>query len=127
MPDELNLPTDMKGCQALILAQAAANAEQAQTNAQQSERSRAIESEMEKLRKLVSHFINGQQSISAHITAIDAGRSARGFLGVGLSRQQLCSVNLLLGSLRYGAANRLDQTTVMGAEASAISIEQLDH
>ena len=62
MPDELNLPTDMKGCQALILAQAAANAEQAQTNAEQSEKIAALESEMEKLRKLLSHFINGQQS-----------------------------------------------------------------
>ena len=60
----------MKGCQALILAQAAADAEQAQTNAEQSEKIAALESEMEKLRKLLaisSTASRAKRRFSSHI------------------------------------------------------------
>ena len=61
MQDAIHIPPDREGCKALILAQAEANS-------QQQAKIEALESEMEKLRKLLSHFVNGQRSEKRVVT-----------------------------------------------------------
>lgn len=69
MPDALDTPADWEGCQALIRTQAATIraqeatiAEQASAIGSQETKISELISEMEKLRKLLSHFVNGHRS-----------------------------------------------------------------
>ena len=63
------IPNDLKACQTLleaqaatIVSQAATVASQAATVASQAQKIEELTVEMEKLRKLLSHFVNGHRS-----------------------------------------------------------------
>jgi hypothetical protein len=55
MSEPIAIPNDPKACQSLLRAQAA-------TIASQAEKIEELTTEMEKLRKLLSHFVNGHRS-----------------------------------------------------------------
>lgn len=63
------IPNDLEGCRALIRAQAATISEQAALLAAQSKQLEELGLEMEKLRKLLNHFVNGQRSEKRILTA----------------------------------------------------------
>jgi transposase len=56
------IPNDLEACQALCRAQAAALSQQATTIASQTQKLDELAVEMEKLRKLLSYFVNGHRS-----------------------------------------------------------------
>jgi transposase len=56
------IPNDLAACQALCRAQAAALSQQATTIASQTQKLDELAVEMEKLRKLLSYFVNGHRS-----------------------------------------------------------------
>ncbi len=66
MQDAIHIPPDWEGCKALILAQAEIISRQEDVLAEQALQNAAkiesLETEMEKLRKLLSHFVNGHRS-----------------------------------------------------------------
>ena len=62
MSESSVLPNDLKACQALLRTQAALQTQQAATIATQAQRMAELSAELEKLRKLLSHFVNGQRS-----------------------------------------------------------------
>ena len=73
-----DIPRDLEGCRAFIRAQATTISEQAIANAEQSAllaaQSKQLEElglELEKLRKLLSHFVNGHRSEKRILTAPD--------------------------------------------------------
>jgi multidrug resistance efflux pump len=57
-----DIPNDLDACQRLLRVQAASVVEQSATIASQNEKIEALATEMEKLRKLLSHFVNGHRS-----------------------------------------------------------------
>lgn len=78
MMSESEIPNDLEGCRAFIRAQATTISEQAIANAEQSAllaaQSKQLEElglELEKLRKLLSHFVNGHRSEKRIITGPD--------------------------------------------------------
>jgi 3-methyladenine DNA glycosylase Tag len=66
MQDAIHIPPDWEGCKALVLAQAEIISRQkdllAEQSIQNAAKIEALETEMEKLRKLLSHFVNGHRS-----------------------------------------------------------------
>ena len=62
MQDAFEIPNDLAGCQSLLRAQAVANSELAATIATLQATLAEQGLEMEKLRKLLSHFVNGHRS-----------------------------------------------------------------
>src|SRR5262245_14045072 len=62
MQDALSIPNDLAGCQALIQQQAQANAQLRETIAGQERKIAELGVEMEKVRKLLSQFVNGHRS-----------------------------------------------------------------
>jgi transposase len=62
MSEPREIPNDLKACQALLRAQAASLSQQAATIASQVQKFEELSVEMEKLRKLLSHFVNGHRS-----------------------------------------------------------------
>jgi hypothetical protein len=62
MSEPREIPNDLKTCQALLRAQAASLSQQAATIASQAQQFEELRVEMEKLRKLLSHFLNGHRS-----------------------------------------------------------------
>jgi hypothetical protein len=68
---ESEIPNDLEGCRAFIRAQAATISEQAALLAVQSKQIEELGLEMKKLRKLLSHFINGHRSEKRILTAPD--------------------------------------------------------
>jgi len=71
MQDAINIPTDWEGCKVFIHTQASTISEQAATIAtlQSTVSEQAVE--MEKLRKLLSHFVNGHRSEKRILTGSD--------------------------------------------------------
>ena len=62
MSEPREIPNDLKACQSLLRAQAASLSQQAATIAAQAQKIEELAVEMEKLRKLLSHFVNGHRS-----------------------------------------------------------------
>jgi transposase len=62
MLESPDIPNDLQGCRALIQTQAATLSQQANTIAAQGRTNEEQSLEMEKLRKLLSHLVNGQRS-----------------------------------------------------------------
>jgi len=62
MSEPREIPNDLKACQALVRAQAASLSQQAATIASQAQQFEELTVEMEKIRKLLSHFLNGHRS-----------------------------------------------------------------
>jgi transposase len=75
MQDAIHIPPDWEGCKALILAQAEIISRQkdvlAEHVVQNAAKIEALETEMEKLRKLLSHFVNGHRSEKRIVTGPD--------------------------------------------------------
>jgi transposase len=73
MQDAIDIPADWEGCKALIVAQAEIisrqNALIAEQAAQHAAKIETLETEMEKLRKLLSHFVNGHRSEKRIVTS----------------------------------------------------------
>jgi len=68
MSEPSEIPHDLEGCQAFIRTQAATISQQATLLATQGRTIEELGLEMEKLRKLLSHFINGHRSEKRMIT-----------------------------------------------------------
>jgi transposase len=62
MSEPIAIPNDLKACQSLLWTQAASLSQQAATIASQAQKLEELAVEMEKLRKLLSHFVNGHRS-----------------------------------------------------------------
>jgi hypothetical protein len=62
MIEPSDIPNDPAACQALLRAHAATVSQQAVTIAAQAQKFEELAIEMEKLRKLRSHFVNGHRS-----------------------------------------------------------------
>ena len=62
MSEPREIPNDLKACQSLLRAQTASLSQQAATIAAQARKIEELAVEMEKLRKLLSHFVNGHRS-----------------------------------------------------------------
>lgn len=62
MFESSDIPNDFAACQTLCWAQAATLSQQAETIASQARQLEELSVEMEKLRKLLSYFVNGQRS-----------------------------------------------------------------
>lgn len=56
------IPNDLEACRALLREEFEVNAEQAETIASQGQKLEELSGELEKLRKLLSHFVNGHRS-----------------------------------------------------------------
>jgi transposase len=65
------LPNDLRACQALLRVQAASLAQQSATITSQTQKIEELATEMEKLRKLLSHFIKGNRSEKCILPAAD--------------------------------------------------------
>ena len=62
MIERHEIPNDLDACQALLRVQAASCAEQSATITSQTQKIEELTLEMEKMRKLVSQFIDGHRS-----------------------------------------------------------------
>jgi len=65
------IPNDLETCQALLRVDAASLSQQAATIASQGQKIEELTVEMEKLRKLLSHFVNGHRSEKRILPAAD--------------------------------------------------------
>ena len=64
-------PNDVDACHAMLRAQAASLSQQAATIASQAQKQEELAAEMEKLRKLLGHFVNGHRSEKRIIPAAE--------------------------------------------------------
>ena len=71
MTEPLEIPNDPDACQSLLRVQAASLTQQSATITAQNQKIEELTTEMEKLRKLLSHFVNGHRSEKRILPATD--------------------------------------------------------